>query len=106
MWRWIAGGPYLDAHLQCLNQDGRLVVVIGVMGGAQATLNLGLLLVKAHPGDGLHLAAQPAAGAPGRRGALAGHISCRRLCAVNCAGRWIGSALRRRPGACLGGQSQ
>ena len=96
------GGPYLDAHLQCLNQDGRLVV-IGVMGGAQATLNLGLLLVKRIRVMGSTLRSQPLrAGRRWRARWL--NISCRRLCAVSCAGRWIGSRpARRRPGACLGG---
>lgn len=67
------GGPYLDAHLQCLNQDGRLVV-IGVMGGAQATLNLGLLLVKRIRVMGSTLRSQPLARRAALARALAEHI--------------------------------
>ncbi len=39
------GAPYLAQHLTCLATGGRLVL-IGLMGGAQAELNLGLLLAK------------------------------------------------------------
>ena len=63
------GGSYLDAHLSCLKTDGKLVL-IGVMGGAQATLNLGLLLVKRISLIGSTLRSQPLA----RRAALAGQL--------------------------------
>ena len=39
------GGSYLNQNLKCLNQDGRLVV-IGLMGGTKAELNLAQLLGK------------------------------------------------------------
>jgi NADPH:quinone reductase-like Zn-dependent oxidoreductase len=39
------GAPYLEQHLQCLAVGGRLVL-IGLMGGARAEINLGLLLAK------------------------------------------------------------
>jgi putative PIG3 family NAD(P)H quinone oxidoreductase len=39
------GAPYIEQHLQCLALGGRLVL-IGLMGGAKAEINLGLLMVK------------------------------------------------------------
>ena len=39
------GGSYLSQNMRCLNQDGRLVV-IGLMGGSKAELNLAQLLGK------------------------------------------------------------
>lgn len=39
------GAKYLDKHLEVLRPDGRLVV-IGLMGGRKAELNLGALLAK------------------------------------------------------------
>jgi len=39
------GGGYLAKNLDCLATDGRLVL-IGLMGGARAELNLGLMMVK------------------------------------------------------------
>jgi putative PIG3 family NAD(P)H quinone oxidoreductase len=39
------GAGYLSDNLAALNTDGRLVV-IGLMGGAETTLNLGLMMVK------------------------------------------------------------
>ena len=41
----IVGGPYLRQNLSCLATEGRLVV-IGLMGGAKAELNMGVLLSK------------------------------------------------------------
>lgn len=41
----IVGGPYLRPNLSCLATEGRLVV-IGLMGGAKAELNMGVLLSK------------------------------------------------------------
>ena len=41
----IVGGDYLDANIQALAVEGRLVI-IGVLGGAKGTLNLGPLLFK------------------------------------------------------------
>ncbi|WP_285761391.1 NAD(P)H-quinone oxidoreductase [Nocardiopsis ansamitocini] len=41
----IMGGAYLDANVRSLAVGGRLVV-IGLMGGAKAELNLGRMLVK------------------------------------------------------------
>src|SRR5262245_52562366 len=39
------GAPYLAQHLQCLRLGGRLVL-IGLMGGAKAEINLGMLVAK------------------------------------------------------------
>jgi NADPH2:quinone reductase len=41
----IVGGAYLEQNVKLLAPDGRLVV-IGVLGGAKGTLNLGLVLSK------------------------------------------------------------
>lgn len=41
----IVGGPYLESNMGALATDGRLVV-IGVLGGARATLNLGQMLTR------------------------------------------------------------
>ena len=39
----MVGGPYLDSNLNLLNLDGRLVI-IALMGGAQAEINLATLM--------------------------------------------------------------
>jgi putative PIG3 family NAD(P)H quinone oxidoreductase len=39
------GAPYLDSHLDCMRPGGRLIL-IGLMGGAKAEINLGALLVR------------------------------------------------------------
>tara|TARA_B110000116_G_scaffold208280_1_gene183746 strand:+ start:74 stop:712 length:639 start_codon:yes stop_codon:yes gene_type:complete len=39
----IVGGPYLDSNLSLLNLDGRLVI-IALMGGARAEINLATLM--------------------------------------------------------------
>ena len=39
------GAPYLDGHLRCLATGGRLVL-IGLMGGARAEINLGAVVGK------------------------------------------------------------
>jgi putative PIG3 family NAD(P)H quinone oxidoreductase len=39
------GAPYLEQHLACMEPGGRLVL-IGLMGGAKAEIQLGLLLAK------------------------------------------------------------
>ncbi|MGH7290053.1 MAG: zinc-binding dehydrogenase, partial [Myxococcota bacterium] len=52
--------PYLEQHLACLRIGGRLVL-IGLMGGAKAELNLGLLLVKRLSIIGSTLRARPVA---------------------------------------------
>jgi tumor protein p53-inducible protein 3 len=54
------GAPYLEQHLACLRVGGRLVL-IGLMGGAKAELNLGLLLVKRLSLIGSTLRARPVA---------------------------------------------
>jgi len=41
----IVGGAYLEQNVQLMNPDGRLVV-IGILGGAKGTLNIGLVLTK------------------------------------------------------------
>lgn len=52
------GASLFDDNLQALRPDGRLVV-IGVMGGGRANLNLGLLLVKRLRVQGSTLRSQP-----------------------------------------------
>lgn len=52
------GARYLDANLHSLRSDGRLIV-IGLMGGANAPLDLGRLLVKRLSLRGSTLRAQP-----------------------------------------------
>ncbi|MGQ5522561.1 NAD(P)H-quinone oxidoreductase [Chitinimonas sp. PSY-7] len=52
------GGAYLERNLQCLRVDGRLVV-IGLMGGTTASLDMGRLLVKRLSVRGSTLRAQP-----------------------------------------------
>ena len=39
------GGEYFERNLDVLSTEGKLIV-IGLMGGAKANLNLGLLMVK------------------------------------------------------------
>ena len=41
----IVGGSYLEQNIKLLANNGRLVV-IGILGGAKGTLNLGLVLAK------------------------------------------------------------
>lgn len=41
----MVGGPYLEANLSCLSQDGR-IVIIGLMGGSRAELNLATLMSR------------------------------------------------------------
>ncbi len=52
------GAPYLAGHLQCLKTGGRLVL-IGLMGGASAEIQLGLLLAKRLTVIGSTLRARP-----------------------------------------------
>jgi putative PIG3 family NAD(P)H quinone oxidoreductase len=52
------GAAYLTQNLRCLNTGGRLVL-IGLMGGAQVEVNLGLLLVKRLRVIGSTLRARP-----------------------------------------------
>ncbi len=52
------GAPYLAQHLTCLRTAGRLVL-IGLMGGARAEVNLGLLLAKRLSVIGSTLRARP-----------------------------------------------
>lgn len=54
------GAGYLADNLAVLGLDGRLVV-IGLMGGAEATVNLGLLMVKRQRIIGSTLRARPVA---------------------------------------------
>jgi putative PIG3 family NAD(P)H quinone oxidoreductase len=54
------GAPYFEQHTKCMAVGGRLVV-IGVMGGPSATLNLGTLLFKRHQILGLVMRARPLA---------------------------------------------
>lgn len=57
----IIGGPYLKENLKVLEPEGRLVV-IGLMGGAKAEVNLGVLLAKRLSVMGSTLRARPVAG--------------------------------------------
>ena len=52
------GAPYLAQHLACLRAGGRLVL-IGLMGGARAEINLALLLTKRLSVTGSTLRARP-----------------------------------------------
>jgi putative PIG3 family NAD(P)H quinone oxidoreductase len=52
------GAPYLDQHLRCLATGGRLVF-IGLMGGARAEINLGLVVAKRLSLIGSTLRARP-----------------------------------------------
>jgi tumor protein p53-inducible protein 3 len=52
------GASYFEQHTRCLGTGGRLVVV-GVMGGPTATINLGTLLFKRHQILGLVMRARP-----------------------------------------------
>jgi putative PIG3 family NAD(P)H quinone oxidoreductase len=54
------GAPYLAQHLSCLRIGGRLVL-IGLMGGAKAEINLGALLMKRLSIIGSTLRARPVA---------------------------------------------
>jgi NADPH2:quinone reductase len=54
------GGDYLAGNQRCLNRDG-LIVVIGLLGGIEAQLNLGLMLVKRQRIQGSALRSQPLA---------------------------------------------
>lgn len=54
------GASYLAANLSVLGVDGRLVV-IGLMGGAEASVNLGLMMVKRQRIIGSTLRARPVA---------------------------------------------
>jgi len=54
------GAPYLAQHLACLKVGGRLVL-IGLMGGARAELNLGLVVAKRLAILGSTLRARPIA---------------------------------------------
>lgn len=52
------GGSYLAENIDCLNPDGTLIL-IGVMGGAQASLNLAKLLMQRLTVRGSTLRTQP-----------------------------------------------
>ncbi len=54
------GASYLADNLASLNTDGRLVV-IGLMGGMETTLNLGLMMIKRLRVIGSTLRARPIA---------------------------------------------
>jgi putative PIG3 family NAD(P)H quinone oxidoreductase len=54
------GAPYLEQHLSCLRVGGRLVL-IGLMGGAKAEINLALLMMKRLSIIGSTLRARPVA---------------------------------------------
>lgn len=54
----FVGGSYWDKHAQCLAIGGRCVV-IGVLGGAMANVNLALLLMKRHQILGLVMRSRP-----------------------------------------------
>ena len=52
------GGDYLVGNQRCLNADG-LIIVIGLLRGIEAQLNLGLMLVKRQRIQGSTLRSQP-----------------------------------------------
>lgn len=54
----IVGASYLESNVKLLARDGRLVV-IGILGGAKGTLNLGLVLSKRLVVTGSTLRARP-----------------------------------------------
>jgi NADPH2:quinone reductase len=54
----IVGGAYLEQNIKLMATEGRLVV-IGVLGGAKGTLNLGLVLSKRLTVTGSTLRARP-----------------------------------------------
>jgi len=54
----FVGGTYWEKHAKCLANGGRCVV-IGVMGGATAKVNLGKLLMKRHQILGLVMRSRP-----------------------------------------------
>lgn len=56
----FVGGSYWEKHAQCLAIGGRCVV-IGVLGGAMASVNLALLLMKRHQILGLVMRSRPLA---------------------------------------------
>ena len=56
----IVGGAHLEQNIKLLRTDGRLVV-IGILGGAKGTLNLGLVLSKRLVITGSTLRARPPA---------------------------------------------
>ncbi|MGE0327653.1 MAG: NAD(P)H-quinone oxidoreductase [Polyangiaceae bacterium] len=56
----FVGGSYWDKHAQCLAIGGRCVV-IGVLGGPMANVNLALLLMKRHQILGLVMRSRPLA---------------------------------------------
>ncbi|MFC7326149.1 NAD(P)H-quinone oxidoreductase [Marinactinospora rubrisoli] len=56
----IMGGGYLDRNLRSLNVDGRLII-IGLMGGRTAEIDLGRMLVKRQSVQALTLRSRPAA---------------------------------------------
>ncbi|MDP6437341.1 MAG: NAD(P)H-quinone oxidoreductase [Gammaproteobacteria bacterium] len=69
----IVGGTYLDRNIKLLARDGRLVV-IGVLGGAKAELNLGQVLLKRLTITGSTLRSRPAAEKGGIAAALREHV--------------------------------
>jgi len=56
----IVGGSYLEQNIKLLRTEGRLVV-IGILGGAKGTLNLGLVMSKRLTVTGSTLRARPPA---------------------------------------------
>jgi NADPH2:quinone reductase len=54
----IVGGNYLEQNIKLLATEGRLVV-IGILGGAKGTLNLGLVMTKRLTVTGSTLRARP-----------------------------------------------
>ncbi len=69
----IVGGNYLEANLDALATDGRLVV-IGVLGGARGTLNLAQVLTRRLTITGSTLRARDIAEKGRIAAALAGHV--------------------------------
>lgn len=66
------GGAYLAQNLNCLGLGGRLVL-IGLMGGARADINLGLVMMKRARVIGSTLRARPV----GEKAAVMDHLAAR-----------------------------
>ncbi|BCL75760.1 NAD(P)H quinone oxidoreductase [Jeongeupia sp. HS-3] len=67
------GGDYLGRDQQCLNRDGS-IIVIGLLRGTKAELNVGLLLVKRQRVQGSALRSQPLDAKARLAAAVAEHI--------------------------------
>lgn len=65
----MVAGPYIERDIACMAEDGRLVI-IAFLGGTEATLNLGPVMIKRLTITGSTLRARPNA----FKGAIAGRL--------------------------------